>query len=205
MRTKLWLALGLLLAGPLLAQSGTPAATLPTASERAKWWAEHAFGPGPLAGSAVGASLLMAFPPRAYPREWRQGAGGWGRNYGNYAAMNVTGYTVKYGVAELLGEDPRYRPSTETQVAKRIGHALGFAFVDRSRSGQLRPAVSTWAGALASGFVTKTYMPRGFNDSVHAGQWTLINFGAFVGNNLTEEFKPEFRRLAKKLHLPFSK
>ena len=193
--------LGLAIAGQLTGQQ--PALTPPTAQVRAKWWVDNAFGVGPLAGSAMGASWRMAFPLRGYPREWRQGAAGFGRNFGNYAAMSVTGFTAKFGVAELLREDPRYHPSHETKIMKRVGHALLFTFVDRSQSGRPRPAVSTWAGAVASGFVMKSYMPQGFNDSVHAGQWTLINLGGFAGNNLGEEFKPELKRLAKKLHLPF--
>ena len=182
-----------------------PARTLSasTLESRTKWWVQNSLGANAFVGSAIGATARMVSPANGYPREWRQGAEGYGRNFGHYFAMNATAYTAKLGVAALLGEDPRYHPSTEKGAAKRIKHAIIFSFVDRSNSGHLRPAISTWAGALAGGFVTKAYLPNRFNDSVHAGQWTLINFGALVGDNFRDEFRPEFRRLAKKLHLPF--
>ncbi len=175
-----------------------------TLDTKANWWLQNTVGVSAFTGSAIPAAFRMISPPRAYPREWRQGAGAYGRQVGHFFAMNATSYTVAAGFAALTGEDPRYHPSTDKAFSKRFGHALLSTFVARGDKGGRRPAVSLWAGAVAGGFVTKAYMPRGFNDSVHAGQWTLINFASFASDNFRQEFSPEFKRLAKKLHIPFA-
>ncbi|WP_031498668.1 hypothetical protein [Bryobacter aggregatus] len=207
---SIFVSIGLLLSHALLlaqAPATAPVPPLPPVDFKIKanWWLRESFGIEPLLTSAVVGGYRMLNPPNAYPREWRQGAAGYGRNVGNNLASNVAGSTAQFGVASLIGEDPRYHPSGASSIKRRIGHALLFTFVDKSDRGRRMPALSNFAGAIAAGFITKTYMPQGFNDSVHAGQWTLINFGTFAGSNLQEEFKPELRRLGKKLHLPLGR
>ncbi|MBC7924954.1 MAG: hypothetical protein H7039_04785 [Bryobacteraceae bacterium] len=181
-----------------------PSAAPPTES-KVRWWLGNAFGPGPLAGSAIGAAFAMASPPTRYPREWSQGAEAYGRNLGHNYVQNATANTTKFAIASLVREDPRYRPAVSKGFLPRLGHAVLFTFVDARDSGRRTPALSNFGGALAAGFVGNAYMPAGFDDPVHAGQRTLLNFAGFGISNVADEFRPEFRRLAKRLHLPFIK
>ncbi len=208
---KSFLSVALIFTFALTAQTPTPAVPTPsreltpsTLNTKGKWWLENTVGVNALLGSAIPAALRMASPSRGLPPEWRQGAGALGRQFGHYYVMNATSYTVAAGFAALTGEDPRYHPSTGQGFPKRFGHALLSTFIARGDGGGMRPAVSVWAGAVAGGFVSKAYMPNGFNDSVHAGQWTLINFANFASENVRQEFSPEFKRVAKKLHIPFA-
>ena len=125
-----------------------------------------------------------------------------GRNFGSFYGQIATGYSARFAVSALLHEDTRYSPSTKHTVLARFGHAIGFTFVDRSDSGKRRLAVANFAGALAAGQISRTYLPAGFNDPSHANTATIFAFSQLVMSNIAEEFKPERKRLARKLHLP---
>ncbi len=168
-----------------------------------RWLGLRTVSPGVLLPLAIPAAFSMLNPPARMPSEWRTGAGGFGRHYGHFVAMNSTTYATVFAVASLTGEDPRYHPSVDKTFGKRLGHALGSAFVGYSDDGKLRPAFSLWAGTVAGGFIPKTYMPPGFNDNVHAYQNSLILFGRTVGGNVTLEFRSEIRAAARKMHLGF--
>jgi hypothetical protein len=76
-----------------------------------------------------------------------------------------------------------------------------FTVVDRSNSGHRRIAASNFAGATGAGFVGMAWEPDGFNDITHAYQRTAVEFAAFGGHNLLEEFSPEIHRMRVRLHL----
>ena len=174
-----------------------------TMETKVKWLADRTVRPEVLLPLAIAAAYTMLSPPARMPREWRTGAGGFGRQYGHFVAMNSTTYATTFAVASLTGEDPRYHPSADKTFGKRLGHALGSAFVGYSDDGKRRPAFSLWAGTVAGGFISKTYMPPGFNDTVHAYQNSMLQFGRVVGGNVTLEFRSEIRAAARKMHLGF--
>ena len=174
-----------------------------TMDTKLKWLAYRTVSPAVLLPLAIPAAFSIIRPPARMPREWHTGAGGFARQYGHYVAMNSTTYGTTFAVASLTGEDPRYHPSADKTFGKRLVHALGSAFVGYSDDGKQRPAFSLWAGTVAGGFVSKTYMPPGFNDTVHAYQNSLLQFGRLVGGNVTLEFRSEIRSAARKLHLGF--
>jgi CheY-like chemotaxis protein len=86
---------------------------------------------------------------------------GWQSESGNSPRPRV----MRSGDLEL---DPRYMPSTSSNVAIRIGHALAYTVVDRTDSGRRTIAVSNFAAAGAGGLVGMAYRPNGFNDATHA-------------------------------------
>jgi hypothetical protein len=174
-----------------------------TAHERLMDYVIVSFGPRTLFVPALSAAITMANPPNAYPRDWRDGAGAFGRNYGNSAASRTSMQTGRYLTAALLHEDFRYRPSTSTNPLVRSFHALAFTFVDKSDSGHNRVAVANFVGAGAGGFVGNLYLPSGFNNRSHAETRTAIVFGGFAAQNLLREFAPELLKITHRFHTPF--
>ena len=159
---------------------------------------ETYFNPSALTAPAFRAGLRMANPPgkgaTQYPREWKQGAEAFGRNYGDALAERTSFQTARFVTGAITREDPRYIPSGSHNVLARSLHAVSFSFVDRSDSGHPMPALSNFVGAAAGGFVGNTYLPFGFNDVTHAGQRATLRFGFFAAGNLFREFAPQMPR-----------
>lgn len=162
------------------------------------YFTETYWNPGALTAPAFSAGIRMANPPGTgatkYPAEWRQGAEGFGRNYGDAFAARVSAHTAQFLTGAVLREDPRYAPSASRGFLARSAHAVAFTFVDRSDSGRSVPAFSNFAGAAAGGFVGNTYLPTGFQDLTHAGQRATFQFGTIAAGNLFREFAPQMPR-----------
>ncbi len=137
----------------------------------------------------------MARPPQngayRYPNDWRQGAEGFGRNYGDAFAQRLSTHTARFLTGVVTREDPQYIPSTRHNVLARSFHALSFTLVDHSDSGHRMPAISNFVGAAAGGFVGNAYLPAGFNNVSQGGRRAAIEFGAQGGGNLFREFAPQ--------------
>jgi hypothetical protein len=159
---------------------------------------ETYFNPAVVTAPAFRVGLRMANPPgkgaTRFPSEWRQGAGAFGRNYGDAIAERTSFQTARFLTGIVAREDPRYLPSSGHNALARSFHALAFSFVDRSDSGHPMPALSNFAGAAAGGFVGNAYLPAGYNDLTHAGQRATIRFGFFAAGNLFREFAPQMPR-----------
>ena len=160
-------------------------------------------GPRSLFIAPAYAAIRMIDPPSAYPRDWRLGAGAYGRNYGNALATRTSLETGRFLTGALLHEDFRYRPSTSTNPLVRSFHALAFTFVDKSDSGHNRIALANFAGAAASGFVGNLYLPAGFNNLSHAETRISIAFAGFAAQNLLREFTPDLLKATRRWHTPF--
>jgi hypothetical protein len=172
-------------------------------SGKFKYFAGETFRPGSLVVAGLYSAFDMASPPKSYPREWRQGIGGFGRNYGDFMASWAAVQGGKFLVASAIHEDPRYMRSSSTNVLARSYHALQFVFIDKSDSGRNRVAIPNFAGAFAGGFVGNSYLPDGYRNLSHAAARSAVALGGFATSNLADEFQPELKALAKKLHLPF--
>jgi len=159
---------------------------------------ETYLNPSFLTAPAFRASLRMANPPghfpTAYPADWRQGAGAWGRNYGDAVAQRVSFQTARFLTGALLREAPGYAPSSSPNGWVRSLHAFGYTLIDRSDSGYRMPAFSNFAGAAAAGFAGNTYLPHGFADVAHAGQRATLQLGLVGAGNLYREFAPQMPR-----------
>lgn len=186
---------------PFAADSVTPSIGRPGISPRAAgskfsyYMAETYLNLSVFTAPAFSASFRMANPPGKgagrYPNEWRQGAEGFGRNYGDAFATRISTHSAQFFTGMITREDPRYRPSASHNFIARSSHALAFTFFDRSDSGRRLPALSNFAGAAAGGFVGNAYLPDGFCDATHAGQRATFQFGMLAAGNLFREFAPQ--------------
>jgi len=203
----------LLLASATLGAQGGTLPPLTSWSDQTHYYVKNAFDAGSLLIPALPAAIVMLDPPSHYPHEWKNGGAAFGRNFGDALATELAAKTGKYVAAGSFREDPRYFRSTDRGAWKRLGHAVGFTFVDRSVHGDRMLAVSNIAGAFAGGFAGRAYLPEGYDDRTHALQRTSgTYFGyaptllvGYMTGNIAEEFKPELKRVAKALHIPFVK
>jgi len=175
----------------------------PLTGEDKLWIYIHkAFGPPAVILPALGTSYQMASPPNHYPREWKDGAGAFGRIYGHKVADRTSRETAQSLTGLLLHEDPRYQRSTSTNALRRTLHALAFTVVDKTDSGRNTFAASNFASAAAGGFVGMGILPNGYNDLTHAEQRMASEFLQIAIGNIATEFEPQWGPWAKKIRLP---
>ena len=163
---------------------------------------EHkTFGPPAVILPGFGAGFGMINPPSKYPKEWKDGAGAFGRNYGYRVADHTSRNTAQFVAGALLHEDPRYPRSTGANPLTRTVHALAFAVFDKTDSGRTTFAVSNFASATAGGFVGMGILPDGYNDVTHAEQHMASEFLQIGIGNVLTEFEPQWGPWAKKLRI----
>jgi hypothetical protein len=160
------------------------------------------FGPPAVILPAFGAGLGMLSPPSKYPKEWKDGAGAFGRNYGYRVADHTSRNTAQFLTGALLHEDPRYLRSTSSNPFVRTVHALAFTIVDKTDSGRATFAASNFASAAAGGFIGMGILPDSYNDVTHAEQHMASEFLQIGIGNVLTEFEPQWGPWAKKLRIP---
>lgn len=182
---------------------GNPDAPVPLKVKgKLRYFAIESFRPGIYPVAAFYDGLTMANPPKAYPREWRQGLAGFARNYGDFMASWAAVQGGKFVVASIVHEDPRYYPSRSKNFFARSLNAVRYMVVDRGDNGHSRLALANLAGAFAGGFVGNGYLPDPYANASHGLSRSALALTGFVTSNLADEFHPEVRKVARKLHLP---
>jgi len=169
---------------------------------KAHYFAERLFSPWNIVTPVFGSAYGMANPDSKLPREWRQGAGAFGRLYGAGIASLATFDTARFLSGLAFREDPRYFRAETASTGGRLKHALLFTIVDRSDSGRRMPAISSFVASAAAGTVGNLYIPPPYNGKSDAASRSAVLLAYFAGGNVRREFSPEFDRLRKKLHLP---
>ena len=81
-------------------------------------------------------------------------------------------------------------------------NAVRYVIVDRGDNGHSRLALANLAGAFAGGFVGNAYLPDPYANASHGLSRSALALTGFVTSNLADEFHPEIRKVARKLHLP---
>jgi hypothetical protein len=173
-----------------------------TVQQKFQIYDHKAFGPPAVILSAFGAGLGMLNPPSKYPKEWKDGAGAFGRNYGYRLADHTSRLTAQFLTGAVLHEDPRYQRSTSSNPFMRTAHALVFTIFDKTDSGRTTFAASNFASAAAGGFVGMGILPDGYNDVTHAEQHMASEFLQIGIGNVLTEFEPQWGPWAKKLRIP---
>jgi hypothetical protein len=170
-------------------------------SDKFTIYAHQTFGPPAVIFPAFKAGLGMANPTNHYPREWKDGAGAFGRLYGDSIATVTSQRTARFLTGVALHEDPRYVRSTSKNLLVRTVHAVAFTFIDKTDSGKNTIAFSNFAGAAAGGFVGSAYLPHGYNDLTHAEQRMAMQFTSIAIQNVAAEFQPQWGPIVRKLRI----
>jgi hypothetical protein len=173
-----------------------------TGEDKLRIYVHKTFGPPAVILPAFGAGFQMLNPPSHYPRDWKDGAGAFGRTYGYKVADRTSRETAQFLTGFLLHEDPRYQRSTSINALRRTLHALAFTVVDKTDSGRNTFAASNFASAAAGGFVGMGILPHGYNDLTHAEQRMASEFLQIAIGNIATEFEPQWGPWARKIRLP---
>ena len=195
------LLISVLLVTPLLAQTGSPPECrvrraedfVPmTRTERAAYYVSSIAGPESFLYAAARAGGAQAVDR---PREYGQGAEGFGLRMGSAFGERVIGQTFEHGFALGLHEDNRYFASGRRGFGRRAAYAFASAFLARHDDGSRGVSYSTLGGAAVGSFVSRTWQPRSTTSLADGAVSFGITMGLRAGFNLLREFAPA--RLAR--------
>jgi hypothetical protein len=116
------------------------------------------FDPVSFIGTSVTAGIEQA--TNAFSG-YGQGAQGYGKRWGARFADGRTSDLLSHAVfPSLFHQDPRYFYQGSGSTRSRILHAVSYAFIARSDSGQMMPNYSYLLGDMCSGALSKRTIPR---------------------------------------------
>jgi hypothetical protein len=137
------------------------------------------------------------------PKEWEQGASGYGKRYGNILGQYVTQRTVTWGLSSALHEDNRYFNSGKKKFWPRTQYALLSGILARRDDGSRRFSFSLVGGTAAGAFLATTWLPPSQSSAGAAAVNFGISMGVNIGFSVVKEFLPDLgRALAKKRKKP---
>ena len=128
------------------------------------------------------------------PREWGQGATGYGRRVAANAGYTAVRNALGFGLDSALREDPRYYKSKRTGFKPRTAAALRQIFICRTDGGDEAFAVWRFGSAYGAGFIANAWMPKSastISDAIING---TLSIAADGGANLFYEFWPDIRK-----------
>jgi hypothetical protein len=132
---------------------------------------------------------------RNSPREYGQGAEGYGKRYGAGFADGLTSGIFSTGVyPSLLRQDPRYYRLGDGDISHRTGYALTRILVTRQDSGRKAFNFSEVLGSFTSSALAVTYYPKSERDFSDVAERAGVQFAFDAGFNLLKEFYPDISR-----------
>ncbi len=177
--------------GPFTEGTAPPEFVPMTASERLRLYLRRTFEIGPIIESAAGAGIHHW---EGTPKEWKQGAEGYGDRFGSAYATHFIRETLEYGASAALREDNRYIRCGESGFWKRSKHAVVYTFMARNDAGNEHFAYSRFGSAAGAAFISRIWQPHSTNS---AGDGAVVfgsTIGSNVGANMFHEFWPDIRR-----------
>ena len=134
------------------------------------------------------------------PKEWEQGASGYGKRFANILGQYSIQRTVTYGLGSALHEDNRYFNSGKQGFWPRTGYALTSGILARHDDGSRHFSISQVGGVAAGAFIARLWLPTS-QSSASAG---ATSFGITMGSNaafgILKEFLPDIGRALAKKH-----
>ena len=136
------------------------------------------------------------------PKEFGQGAEGYGKRYGAGFADGLTAAIFTTGVyPSLLRQDPRYYRLGDGNWSHRTEYSLTRILVTRQDSGKRAFNFSEVLGSFSSSALAVTYYPKSQRDFSDVAERAGIQFAFDAGFNLLKEFYPDIeRKLFHKKH-----
>jgi hypothetical protein len=152
-----------------------PTYVRPTEKTKVHNYLFDAFGPYPIAGSAIAAGVGQAGTD---PPEWGQGPRAFGERFGSSFGIAAITTTTRYGMAEAFREDTLYYQCECKGVFRRLRHAVistvtGRRGDDGHREFSLSAVASPYVGSMTA--VYGWYPDRyGYKDALRMGNYTLL-------------------------------
>jgi hypothetical protein len=146
-------------------------------------------GPTPFLYLAIHAGLEQAYNR---PKEWGDGAGGFGRRYASLYAQHFIGQVFQQGIAYRLHEDNRYFGSGKRKAGARLGYALASTILARHDDGSRAISVSALGGAASAAFISRAWQPQTHGTAGDAAVSFGLTMAVRAGFNVMREFSPRF-------------
>ncbi len=158
-----------------------------TFGERAHVYARNIFTFETIVGPAFGAGIGQW---EDEPPAWRGGAEGYGKRFGSGAARRSISETIRFGVAAIDGEDPRYFHAENRGIWARTKHAVASSFVSQTSHGVTIPAFSRFLGVYGAAFIADAWYPDNRVSARDAVTRGTTSFAGGIGFHLLREFLP---------------
>jgi hypothetical protein len=149
-------ALGLLFMGAGAAQTPDP----DTWQSKLSFHASTAYGPWSLVGTAAYTGFLQGID---FPREWGQGAQGYGKRLGSELAYAGVRNTMGFALDATLHEDPRYYRSTDSGFWRRTKHAFRGTILTRTDAGGETFSWWRFGSAYGATYISNQWYPDRVN------------------------------------------
>jgi len=162
-----------------------------TLDERFRIYRHSIFNRDSLFSPAFGAALAQA---NNEPPEWGQGASGFGTRLASGYGRLVINRTIRFGVAAIDHEDPRFTYSNEDGFWRRFRYASVHYVMARTDTGNLMPAYSRFAGAYGAAFIANAWYPESRANTGHALMRGSTALAAGYAWNVFREFWPDIKR-----------
>ena len=160
--------------------------------EKLEFCLNATFGPVGLLGSGLSAGVDQW---RDYPKEWGQGAEGYGRRFAASLGQRTVENSLRFVTTTALHEDPRYFASDQKSFSRRVRHAIASVFATRTDSGGRRLNVSELASTVGSQFIANQWYPPRVATTNDALRESAITLGLDAARNLAKELWPDVRKL----------
>ena len=151
----------------------------------------NAYGAEAIVGTAAYDGFLQEIN---FPKEWGQGAQGYGERFGSSLAYGGIRNALGLGLDTVLRQDPRYLRAGEGGLWHRMKQVFRGTILTRTDSG--KETLATWrlGSAYGATFISNQWYPARDN-TVKLGLTegsTQIGFDLLV--NLSSEFWPDVRK-----------
>jgi hypothetical protein len=167
-----------------------------TLGERFRIYRLSIFNPDSAMAPAFGAALAQA---NNEPPEWGQGATGYSTRLASGYGRMVINRSIRFGVAALDHEDPRFAYSNEAGFWRRFRYASTHFVMARTDSGGRMPAFSRFAGTYGAAFIANAWYPESRANTGHALMRGSTALAAGYAWNVFREFWPDIQ---KAIHHP---
>lgn len=169
--------------------AGTVAATEKPKNSEGKRYLKHTFSAGAVGRAGVGAGVTQATNT---PREWGQGAAGFGKRLGSGFGKHLVKSGIQYPLAKAFHEEFGYTRSHKKGFGPRLKYALTATIITRkTTTGKRTVSKSELGSAFGSGMVSRLWQPASTR-TIGAGFASGgIAIGADAAGNVAREFWPE--------------
>jgi hypothetical protein len=162
-----------------------------TLGERFQLYRRSITNPDAALSPAFGAALAQA---SNQPPEWGQGASGFGTRLASGYGRLVISRTIRFGVAALDHEDPRFNPSNERGFLRRFRKSSVDYVMPHTDRGSRIPAFSRFAGAYGAAFLANAWYPESRANAGHALIRGSTSLAANYAWHVFREFWPDIKK-----------
>ena len=128
------------------------------------------------------------------PKEWEQGASGYGKRFADIMGQYAIRRSVTFGLESAFHEDNRYFPSGKKGFGARTGYALVSGIAARHDNGRRYPSASLLVGFASGAYLSRFWQPPSQNSVGDAAVSFGISMGWNIGLGVLKEYLPDIVR-----------